>query len=167
MTGSSTYLWQAPVQHADRAVCCPSRIAGRSKDALIKSRFAHFDDRAKSYVVKPISSAGKITINKKVGSTVGGERPPTHDLELTCEEVAMVLSDQQFRGACKLTDYFAWLAQRVAYKHLRPTSVIRGASCAEWWQFAKEAVGIDWKRRKGSWSWANIRVILRPPHYIG
>lgn len=127
-----------------------------SADQVQQAFHTHSDDSS-AYVVRPITSHGKVTINKKVDVAAGQVRPPTHDVELRFGDVAVVLSDAQYRGLGKMADQFSWIAKRMEHRHIRPAAPPAKNATGPWWRYAKEANVVDWRRKTRCWSWDFIK----------
>ena len=115
-----------------------------------------------SYLVLPITSEGVVTINKKVTDESGLSVRPRHGLNVDLGQVAVVMNSVQYRSMLQSADYFAWMALRMQYRHLRPARTIaqyqstRGA--AMWWRFALNCLLVEIKRKSEPWSWRFIRA---------
>eukprot|EP00041_Stephanoeca_diplocostata_P038677 m.1541609 g.1541609 ORF g.1541609 m.1541609 type:complete len:4012 (+) comp25251_c0_seq2:253-12288(+) len=103
---------------------------------------------ALDYIVNPIATEGRITINKK--------SMPQHEISLDIKAIAIGLTDMQYASVLKTADYFTWLSLRESQKHRKPKNAVKG-NAGLWWKFAYEASVADFRRRTTPWAWSFIR----------
>ncbi|KAJ3364419.1 hypothetical protein GGF32_001943 [Allomyces javanicus] len=100
---------------------------------------------ANSYLLKPISGAGKLTINRKYGHNV-----PKYDLGLEFNDFSLALAEQQYRDLWVVFDQLEQYQKTIKYRHLRPPANDRSPRTL--WKFATDAILLDVRAKLQPWT---------------
>ncbi|KAF8311204.1 hypothetical protein DL93DRAFT_2229838 [Clavulina sp. PMI_390] len=75
------------------------------------------------FILKPVTSQGRITINHRASSEV-----PKIDAELTFDEIGFVLDSSQYRDAISMVDMYHFYLRQYQYRKYRPAALADPAS---------------------------------------
>ncbi|KAK7070439.1 hypothetical protein SK128_013369 [Halocaridina rubra] len=110
-----------------------------------------------NYIIGPISSTAKLTLNPKpeLGETKFSH--PKMILDLVVDQLAIGLSRQQYANAMALLDSLDRMKLSSTFRKFRPpVKTIQGHTTA-WWHYAFKCILEDIRRVQRNWSWEHIK----------
>ncbi|KAI9189680.1 Vacuolar protein sorting-associated protein 13 [Blastocladiella emersonii ATCC 22665] len=130
----------------DDAAFLKNAEAAESLDALRKLIPTEHDMCIDSFLLKPVSGIGKLTLNRQYGQNV-----PKYDVTLEFNEFALALSEAQHRGMWLVLDRFQLFNKTIKYRPLRPAAADRSPRALL--LFALRAVHMDVRERLAPFTW--------------
>ncbi|KAG2213335.1 hypothetical protein INT46_007194 [Mucor plumbeus] len=110
--------------------------------------------REHQYILKPVSGAGKVKLNKNYGGDI-----PKTDVTMLFDELAFGLDDHQYRDAILMIDLFHANLKKQKYLKFHPE---KGRSAKthpkEFFQFAGKAILSEIHEKNYKWTWDHFRT---------
>uniref|UniRef100_A0A5K1JWH3 CHIP6 n=1 Tax=Ganoderma boninense TaxID=34458 RepID=A0A5K1JWH3_9APHY len=102
------------------------------------------------FILKPVSGEGKITMNHKPD-----KETPRFDVQLSFDEIGVLLDDNQYRDAISLVDMYHFYIRQHQYQKYRPSAgELQGNRPKALLRFATTAILDEVRERKRKWTWA-------------
>ncbi|KAM5536198.1 hypothetical protein V8D89_010097 [Ganoderma adspersum] len=102
------------------------------------------------FILKPVSGEGKITMNHKLD-----KETPRFDVQLSFDEIGVLLDDNQYRDVISLVDMYHFYIRQHQYQKYRPSAdELQGNRPKALLQFATTAILDEVRERKRKWTWA-------------
>ncbi|TBU65089.1 vacuolar protein sorting-associated protein 13 [Dichomitus squalens] len=102
------------------------------------------------FILKPVSGEGKITMNHKLD-----KETPRFDVQLSFDEIGVLLDDNQYRDAISLVDmYHFYIRQHQYQKYRPPAEELQSNRPKALLNFATTAILDEVRERKRKWTWA-------------
>ncbi|RDX55846.1 vacuolar protein sorting-associated protein 13 [Lentinus brumalis] len=102
------------------------------------------------FILKPVSGEGKITMNHKLD-----KETPQFDVQLSFDEIGVLLDDHQYRDAISLIDMYHFYTRQHQYQKYRPPiEELQSNRPRALLRFAMTAILDEVRERKRKWTWA-------------
>ncbi|RPD62925.1 vacuolar protein sorting-associated protein 13 [Lentinus tigrinus ALCF2SS1-6] len=102
------------------------------------------------FILKPVSGEGKITMNHKLD-----KETPRFDVQLSFDEIGVLLDEHQYRDAISLIDMYHFYIRQHQYQKYRPSAEeLQNNRPKALLQFATTAILDEVRERKRKWTWA-------------
>ncbi|KAI0361599.1 vacuolar protein sorting-associated protein 13 [Trametes cingulata] len=104
---------------------------------------------AHQFILKPVSGEGKITMNHKLD-----KETPRFDVQLSFDEIGVLLDDNQYRDAISLVDMYHFYTRQHQYQKYRPAAEeFEKNRPKALLKFATTAILDEVRERRRRWTW--------------
>ncbi|KAI0724570.1 vacuolar protein sorting-associated protein 13 [Cerioporus squamosus] len=102
------------------------------------------------FILKPVSGEGKIIMNHKLD-----KETPQFDVQLSFDEIGVLLDEHQYRDAISLIDMYHFYTRQHQYQKYRPPAEeLQNNRPKALLRFATTAILDEVRERKRKWTWA-------------
>ncbi|KAF9211914.1 hypothetical protein BGZ59_007452 [Podila verticillata] len=130
-------------------------LAGKGMDDALKA-FIELIAKAEhvpgehQYILKPVSGAGKIKLNKRYGGDV-----PKAGVALNFDELGFVVDDEQYKNVLLMMGLFHSFMRQHEFRKFRPPKEITPKKePLAWFRYAGKAILSQIHERNKKWTWA-------------